>query len=208
MIDLTYGQIIGEGEVRVCYQHPDRKDLCIKVTKQQSVHSLKKRTIGNIFRKLILPKLNIGNPNAREYNAYQAIKKKSAYALTFITPIYSLEQTTYGLGLVSKKTPQIETLEDQLLSKSNLTEENEKLVIDMLEALLKEEIYLFDLNLKNIAFITQNNRRSITLLDIKDYMNPKGIIPLEKYIPILARKKMIRRSQRLLNRIGIKHTLT
>ncbi len=201
--DLTNSRKIGDGEVRICYEHPSDPNLCIKIIKPQSWKSLPKHSLGNIVRKLLFPIFGLANPNKKELIAYTRIKRKSSTALSFIPTIHNIEDTSLGPGLVTTRIPYTQTIYDIVNSGKTLEDTDQALITNMIHTFLREKIYLFDLNLKNIAFIGEGDKRKVMVMDIKDYLSPKGIFPLEKYFPRLAKEKMLRRSNRLFQRIGI-----
>ena len=78
MIFIDKENYISEGKTRICYEHPDNKDLCIKVMK---------------------PAHKDAEFLIKEIQYYKKIQEKNKnYALTFFANYYGTIDTNLGLG--------------------------------------------------------------------------------------------------------------
>lgn len=186
MIILDDSLLINQGTVRACYQHPHESNLIIKVP------------IGN--------KKDRDEANSIELEGYQTLIQQHKN-ISCISRCYGLEETNLGLGLIcdcvfdadSSVSKSILDLinSDSSLDISYLT----KVIKDFTDYLLRENIYIFDLNVKNIV-IQQQTDGSYTpiIIDVKGASELKEFIPLSRYIPYFRKRKLARRCRQLLER--------
>lgn len=178
--------IIGEGMERICYLHPDDQDKVVKIAK--------KATHGN-------------KQNHYEYKTYTYLSKHHGY-LDCISHCFGFSETDLGPGLVCQcirdYTGEIsKTLFDSLnMPTEGSYQEMRKVVEIFCEHLINENIQLFDLNPKNIVLkFEQSGQYKAVSIDLKGRYANKEFIPFSTFIPFLSRKKLTRRSERLLNRM-------
>jgi len=67
--------------------------------------------------------------------------------------------------------------------------------------LLQRHIPLFDLNAGNFVVIPEGNGARLFCVDAKSVLGGKEFLPLSRYFPVLLRRKIARRAQRLRQRI-------
>ncbi len=73
--------------------------------------------------------------------------------------------------------------------------------------LISKRIYIFDINLKNIALkLHHDGTYQPFIIDLKGRYDNKEIVPLSSYIDYFSRKKLERRCRQFLERIPIHRT--
>ena len=186
MIILDKSLLINQGTVRACYHHPHKSKQVIKVP------------TGN--------KKDRDKANSIELEGYQTLIQQHKN-ITCISRCYGLEETNMGLGLICDCIVDA----DGAVSKSILDlihSENAldiayltKVIKDFTDFLLKENIYIFDLNVKNIVIQQQaDGAYTPIIIDVKGASELKEFIPLSRYIPYFKKRKLARRCRQLLER--------
>ena len=186
MLRLKNAIKIGEGMERVCYLHPENQEKVVKISKN--------RTRGckqNLF----------------EYKTYTYLEKHHGQ-LDCISRCFGFSDTDLGPGLVCQcirdYNGQISrTLLDTLVNPNEISpREIKQIVGDFCNRIIEDNIQLFDLNPKNIVVrIEQPGRYRAVSIDLKGRYAANEFIPLSTYIPILSRRKLQRRVDRLFTMI-------
>lgn len=186
MIILDKNLLINQGTVRACYRHPHDNNLIIKVP------------TGN--------KKDRDKANAIELEGYQSLMRDHNN-LTCISRCHGLEKTNMGLGLICDCIIDADgsvskSILDLINSENSLDFSYLKEVVNnFTQYLLKENMYIFDLNVKNIVIQQQaNGTYTPIIIDVKGASELKEFIPLSRYIPYFRRKKLERRCRQLLER--------
>lgn len=186
MIRLDKSLLINQGTVRACYHHPHDNRLVIKVPTGKK----KEREKANFI----------------ELKGYQTLTQQHKN-LSCISRCHALEKTNMGLGLICDCVIDA----DGSVSKSILDFINSdnslefsylrEVVKSFTDYLIKENIYIFDLNVKNIVLQQQaNGTYTPIIIDVKAANELKEFIPISRYIPYFRRKKLERRCRQLLER--------
>ncbi|RLB84446.1 MAG: hypothetical protein DRH26_19215 [Deltaproteobacteria bacterium] len=187
MIYLYDSQILKRGTTRVCYQYHHKPDLIVKI----AVNGNKEGVSANL----------------RELDGYQYLIREHAdldrisHCLGFIT-------TDKGKGLVCQcirddNGEVSKSVWDIIVYQEDHDIAHIKSVLtDFCEYLRDNDIFLFDLNLKNILLQEKSGGTYIPhVIDLKGRYDLNEFIPFSKYSKFFARKKLKRRTRQLLERV-------
>ena len=199
MISLEEVKPFAEGGNRVCYIHPDNKNLCLKISKSEVVKKM--RSNAPWYKKLRSEKSF--DDNYREERAYQqrAIKKNPQKIWKHLAKWYEFVETSKGLAscteLITNNDKIALNLEEYLFSKGRTKE------ID--KALKEFEIFLKETKLltKNIIphnLAVKEDDYGLTL-KIIDGLGSMSFIPLPEISNALANRYIKRRIDLMYSRI-------
>ena len=199
MISLEEVKPFAEGGNRVCYIHPDNKNLCLKISKSEVVKKM--RSNAPWYKKLRSEKSF--DDNYREERAYQqrAIKKNPQKIWKHLAKWYEFSETSKGLAwcteLITNNDKIALNLEEYLFSKGRTKE------ID--KALKEFEIFLKETKLltKNIIphnLAVKEDDYGLTL-KIIDGLGSMSFIPLQEISNALANRYIKRRIDLMYSRI-------
>ena len=199
MISLEEVKPFAEGGNRVCYIHPDNKNLCLKISKSEVVKKI--RSNAPWYKKLRSEKSF--DDNYREERAYQqrAIKKNPQKIWKHLAKWYEFVETSKGLAscteLITNNDKIALNLEEYLFSKGRTKE------ID--KALKEFEIFLKETKLltKNIIphnLAVKEDDYGLTL-KIIDGLGSMSFIPLPEISNALANRYIKRRIELMYSRI-------
>ena len=199
MISLEEVKPFAEGGNRVCYIHPDNKNLCLKISKSEVVKKM--RSNAPWYKKLRSEKSF--DDNYREERAYQqrAIKKNPQKIWKHLAKWYEFVETSKGLAscteLITNNDKIALNLEEYLFSKGRTKE------ID--KALKEFEIFLKETKLltKNIIphnLAVKEDDYGLTL-KIIDGLGSMSFIPLPEISNALANRYIKRRIELMYSRI-------
>ena len=199
MISLEEVKPFAEGGNRVCYIHPDNKNLCLKISKSEVVKKI--RSNMPWYKKLRSEKSF--DDNYREERAYQqrAIKKNPQKIWKHLAKWYEFVETSKGLSscteLITNNDKIALNLEEYLFSKGRTKE------ID--KALKEFEIFLKETKLltKNIIphnLAVKEDDYGLTL-KIIDGLGSMSFIPLPEISNALANRYIKRRIDLMYSRI-------
>ena len=199
MISLEEVKPFAEGGNRVCYIHPDNKNLCLKISKSEVVKKM--RSNAPWYKKLRSEKSF--DDNYREERAYQqrAIKKNPQKIWKHLAKWYEFVETSKGLAscteLITNNDKIALNLEEYLFSKGRTKE------ID--KALKEFEIFLKETKLltKNIIphnLAVKEDDYGLTL-KIIDGLGSMSFIPLSEISNTLANRYIKRRIELMYSRI-------
>ena len=199
MISLEGVKPFAEGGNRVCYIHPDNKNLCLKISKSEVVKKM--RSNAPWYKKLRSE--NSFDDNYREERAYQqrAIKKNPQKIWKHLAKWYEFVETSKGLAscteLITNNDKIALNLEEYLSSKGRTKE------ID--KALKEFEIFLKETKLltKNIIphnLAVKEDDYGLTL-KIIDGLGSMSFIPLPEISNALANRYIKRRIELMYSRI-------
>ena len=199
MISLEEVKPFAEGGNRVCYIHPDNKNLCLKISKSEVVKKM--RLNAPWYKKLRSEKSF--DDNYREERAYQqrAIKKNPQKIWKHLAKWYEFVETSKGLAscteLITNNDKIALNLEEYLFSKGRTKE------ID--KALKEFEIFLKETKLltKNIIphnLAVKEDDYGLTL-KIIDGLGSMSFIPLPEISNALANRYIKRRIELMYSRI-------
>ncbi len=187
MLVLDDTLLIGRGQVRCCFRHPRDDRLVIKVP--AGPHKVQIQA------------------NHKEMKGYRFLLRRHGL-LDCISHCHAFVATSHGEGLVCDCIRDSDGTISQTIwvmvhSPDGCDLGNILTTVEQFSAYLAEkDIWLFDLNLKNIALARQPDGtfRAISL-DLKGRYDNNEFIPFSSYIGFLARKKRDRRARQLLERI-------
>ena len=188
MISLNSDLLINSGKVRVCYQHPSNSNLVIKIP----VGSKKKEKQANI----------------KELKGYQMLMREHV-DLFCISHCYGFVSTDRGKGLVcdcirDDDGSVSKTIWDIIICQEECDIKYVQKVAEKLcSYLIFRDIFIFDLNLKNIALRLQKDMTyQPVVLDLKGRYDNNELIPWSSHILYFARRKLARRCGQLIDRIS------
>ena len=199
MISLEEVKPFAEGGNRVCYIHPDNKNLCLKISKPEVVKKM--RSNAPWYKKLRSEKSF--DDNYREESAYhqRAIKENPQKIWRHLAKWYEFVETSKGLAscteLITNNDKVALNLEEYLFSKGRTSE------ID--KALKEFEIFLKETKLltKNIIphnLAVKENDSELTL-KIIDGLGCMSFIPLPEISNTFADRYIKRRIELMYSRI-------
>ncbi len=187
-VHLSGRNPLSRGMERECYEHPTDPGLVIKIP------------LSSRHRKC--------QANDDELRGYQLLKSDNI-PLDFISHCYGYIDTDLGKGLlcdcIRDDNGEVSlTLWDLLIDQDDCDVRYIKKVIQQLcDDLIKYQVWIFDLNLKNI--VLRKNRDGFYqpfIIDLKGRSANTELIPLSRYIPYFSLKKLKRRSRQLIERIS------
>ncbi len=179
---------LNRGVERVCYVHPLEPELVIKVPLQ-----VDKKKCG---------------ANEEELKGYHLLVKDKV-KLDFISHCHGYVDTDMGQGLLCDCIRDADgevsrTIWDIVIHQDDcdvnyIVEIAEKLC----HTLKSNKVWIFDLNLKNIALQRKaNGSYKPYIIDLKGRAVRTEFIPITRYIPYLSMKKLERRCNQLIDRIA------
>ena len=199
MINLQGVRPFAEGGNRICYVHPDDKNLCLKITKPEVVKKM--HSNAPWYKKLRSEKSF--DDNFREEVAYRqrAIKKNPQKIWRHLAKWYDFVETSQGLAscteLIKNNDKVALNLEEYLFSKGRTPE------ID--QALLEFETFLKETKLLTKNIIPHNlavkEDNSGLILKIIDGLGCMSFIPLPEISNTFAERYIKRRIELMYLRI-------
>lgn len=187
MLIIDDSLLINQGTVRSSYHHPDNHRLLIKIP----VEEKKKKNFAN----------------KTELRGYHSLLMEQVN-LDYISHCYGFVHTNLGDGLVcdcilDADGAVSQTIWDRIIYD---TEVDIDYIIEIAKEfcnfLMANNVFVFDLNLKNIALSKQKDGKyKPFIIDLKGRHDTKELIPVARYIPFLQRRKLERRCKQLLERI-------
>lgn len=182
---LTLTNFIAKGATRICFEHPNDAEKCIKVMARfKDEHLLK-----------------------REIKTYLNIK----YYVGDYLPGYEIElaETNLGKGLVCELLRDdngafSKPLEDYMKD-HQIGDELKGQMCNFAYNLVEHDIIFYDFNLRNFIVQIRNGMERLYYVDLKSYDNykPMTFLRLEKVITPLAKRIMVRRLKRLFAILNI-----
>ena len=199
MINLEGVRPFAEGGNRVCYVHPDNKNLCLKISKPEVVKKM--RSNAPWYKKLRSEQSF--DDNFREERAYQqrAIKENPQKIWRHLARWHEFVKTSKGLAscteLITNNDKVALNLEEYLFSKGRTSEIN--------DALKEFEMFLKETKLltKNIIphnLAVKENDSGLTL-KIIDGLGCMSFIPLPEISDAFAKRYIKRRIELMYSRI-------
>ncbi|MFH7320448.1 YrbL family protein [Desulfurivibrio sp. D14AmB] len=181
---LQDDHILGRGGLRVCYLHPQDPNLVIKLPVGGKTEEIK--------------------ANISELKSFQALVAKHGQ-LPFISRCHGLVNTNRGEGLVcdcirDASGAVSKTIWDLFTSGKKYDIDNIILLAtDFCNFLQKNDVWLFDLNLQNLALQVQHGSSCrIIAIDLKGRFSNNEFIKISSYFDFFARRKVKRRCHQLL----------
>ena len=199
MINLEGVKPFAEGGNRVCYVHPDKKNLCLKISKLEVVKKM--RSSAPWYKKLRSEKSF--DDNFREERAYQqrAVKENPQKIWRHLARWHEFVETSKGLAscteLITNNDKVALNLEEYLFSKGRTSEIN--IALKEFEMFLKETKLLT----KNIIphnLAVKENDSGLTL-KIIDGLGCMSFIPLPEISDTFADRYIKRRIELMHSRI-------
>jgi hypothetical protein len=188
MIYLNNSLLISRGTLRASYLHPENYNLIIKVSADGQDSGIQ--------------------ANQKELKGYHRLVRNHGH-LDYISHCHTIIETSLGPGLLCDCIRD----EDGAVSKTiwDLVIYQDSCDIDYLqrvaekfcELLIERDIFLFDINLKNIAMKRlDDGTYQPYAIDLKGPYDNSEFLGLSSHIKFLGRRKLKRRSAQLLARIA------
>jgi len=199
MIDLSNSKPFAEGGNRACYQHPNNKNICLKITYAGLPQKLKK--IAPWYKKY--RSFDSFDDNKREELAYnqKAISKNESIVWDHLVRWHGFEETSMGLASATEMVLNdgviAETLESYLFA--NGKDEKITVAINDFESWLKKTLILT----KNIIphNIVVKKTEGKLQLKIIDGLGCSSFLPLPKISNFFAKRYVSRRIELMHSRI-------
>ena len=178
MLILKKDHYIGEGEIRLCYYHPDDTNLCVKIPRETTTRNYTLKEI-KYFKKL-------------------SKRKKKNYSYKFFSDFKGELLTNHGLGQIfdlildydSKEVSK--TLEYYLLHSNIVSDDKiESALIKLKQMMIKHRVFTRDLRSRNICCRLINSKNDIELIII-DGIGHRDFFPLADWFYYFSRKKVER----------------
>ena len=199
MINLEGVRPFAEGGNRVCYIHPDNKNLCLKISKQEVIKKI--RSNAPWYKKLRSEKSF--DDNFREERAYQqrAVKENPQKIWRHLARWHEFVETSKGLAscteLITNNDKVALNLEEYLFSKGRTLEIN--IALKEFEMFLKET-KLLTKNIIPHKLAVKENDPGLTL-KIIDGLGCMSFIPLPEISDAFAKRYIKRRIELMYSRI-------
>lgn len=182
---LRLSKFIGKGATRICFEHPEDPNKCIKVAVRPKDNAVLEKELKTYF----LVRLYI-----EEY---------------LITYDHKPVDTNLGKGLVCEllrdDDGSYSKSLDYYLSKGPLDDEIVSQIWHFSYSLVEHDVFFYDFNLKNFIVQIKGGHKFLHYTDLKSFENYKSwtFLKLEKIIMPLARYLMIKRLKRLFDILEI-----
>ncbi len=182
---LKLSKFIGKGESRICFEHPDNRNKCVKVSVRHKESHLLEKELKN------------------------SLKIKPYLGDFILNYEKKLVDTDQGVGLVC------ELLRDDngecskalayYLARGEFDDELKKQVWRFYYNLLAHDVFVYDFNLGNFMVQIKNGRKYLKYTDLKSFENCKSwtFLKLERVFPFLAHFIMHRRLKKFFSVIGL-----
>lgn len=186
-----------QGGNRLCFVHPESKDLCIKVLRPDRLPILKRRE--KSFPKN-LKSLSAFDDNLQEAKTFQQITNEvGEQAYSLIPRCHGFVDTNYGKGLC------IDLIRDHsgtisVTLKQYLWENGKTAIIEQLLHSFGERWVALCMPSRNLLLhniVVQCNENGPAQLIVIDGLGWQNVISLARYIKPLARRKAARKVKRL-----------
>lgn len=178
MLILNKDHYIGEGEIRLCYYHPDDMNLCVKIPRETTTRNYTLKEI-KYFKKL-------------------SKRKKKNYSYKFFSDFQGEVLTNHGLGqifdlILDYDSNEVSKTLEYYLLHSNIVSDNkiESALIKLKQMMIKHRVFTRDLRSRNICCRLINSKNDIELIII-DGIGHRDFFPLADWFYYFSRKKVER----------------
>ncbi len=184
MLELT--KFIAKGATRLCFEHPENKNLCAKVYVRFKDEKLLKRD---------LQVYSYVKDELKDYVVYHQEQ---------------IVQTNLGKAIIAKL---LRDDDDSYSKTLNYYYEHNIIDAEIISQLyhfayklVEHDIFFYDFNLNNFTIEAKNGKKKLYYTDIKSFERYKswGFLKLEKIVPFIARYIMKKRLKRLFLNLKIK----
>ena len=178
MLIINKDHYIGEGEIRLCYYHPDDMNLCVKIPRETTTRNYTLKEI-KYFKKL-----------SKRY--------KRNYSYKFFSDFQGEVLTNHGLGqifdlILDYNSNEVSKTLEYYLLHSNIVSDNkiESALIKLKQMMIKHRVFTRDLRSRNICCRLVNSKNDIELIII-DGIGHRDFFPLADWFYYFSRKKVER----------------
>ena len=200
MIDLSNSKPFANGGNRACYQHPNNKNICLKITHAGLPEKLKKSAPW--YKKF--RRAQSFDDNIRERNGYKqkAVLNNEPKIWDHLVRWYGFEETSNGLAsateLIINDGQIAETLESYLKKHGKDSKINE--AINDFEIWLLDTLLLTKNILPHNVVVKKTDEKLI--LKIVDGLGCQNFLPFPKISKNFARRYVLRRIELMHSRIN------
>lgn len=180
MPDVRNWKIIGRGDERICYLHPDDPGRCIKLSRREKAKQTR-----------------------RELRYFRMLKRRKV-PFTFIPEFFGVVKDDEVIGieqqLVLDESAEVPPSVAGYLSKPLTPEQTRRFWagLDALkDYLLAYNVVPCDLVMSNLLVIERPNTTDVMLID---GLGASELIPLPEYVPWLGRRKIRRKWARFMEK--------
>lgn len=202
-IKLTPDLLIGSGDNRICYRHPDNQALCVKVDKPNGLTARKRGGLLGRLRRLLFWRRGELTHNEREYLNHLAAHKHAGRDFYRFAPCCrGLVATSEGVGLIfdlvrdsnGRPSPR---LADFVEENPAARRETALAMVDELQSFLLANDFRFQFSFHPWHLLVQSaeGERRLILSDWKG--ENRELIPISSWFRVFARAKIRRRFDRL-----------
>ena len=201
MISLEEVKPFAEGGNRVCYIHPDNKNLCLKISKSEVIKKM--RSNAPWYKKLRSE--NSFDDNYREERAYQqrAIKKNPQKIWKHLAKWYGMVETSIGLAseteLIRDNKNNIAITLEKYLFTYGMTDEIKEALKDFESWLRSTLVLTKNIIPHNIVLGYEDDK---IILKIVDGLGSKSYLPFTYTSDFFASKYVERRIELMQSRIN------
>tara|TARA_Y100001956_G_scaffold80259_1_gene95082 strand:- start:3816 stop:4358 length:543 start_codon:yes stop_codon:yes gene_type:complete len=174
MLDLTDAVVIGKGSERICYQHPNDANLCIKVR-----YRVKRSR----------------DESQREFEYAQSLKHPDL--VPYALPIEWLE-TSEGKGLVFPLIRDDDGSLSMSLGKLDIKSKLSELFDEFEDSILTNNLSLTDLRLQNLVLQKNGDNERIVMIDGYGFTNDflKNVFKVTRVITYIQTKRRLEKFRR------------
>lgn len=200
MIDLSNSKPFANGGNRACYQHPNNKNICLKITHARLPEKLKKSAPW--YKKF--RRAQSFDDNIREKNGYEqkAVLNNEPKIWNHLARWYGFEETSNGLAsateLILNDGQIAETLESYLKKHGKDNKINE--AINDFEIWLLDTLLLTKNILPHNVVVKETDKKLI--LKIVDGLGCQSFLPFPRISKNFARRYVLRRIELMHSRIN------
>lgn len=188
MLTLNDDLKISHGKTRDCYEHPTNLNLVVKTAFAGDKDG--------------------ESSNIMEMQAYQNLMRLHP-GLSCISHCHDFISTNKGKGLLCQCIRNYDgsiakSIWDIILYQESCDIQYIEMVTsNFCDHLRSQDIFIFDINLKNVVLQLQEDGTYIPyIIDFKSQVDTKEFFPITKYSKYFARKKLVRRTNQLISRIS------
>lgn len=188
MLILNEDCKISNGTTRDCYEHPTNRDLVVKTAlageqEGESANIMEMQAYQNLMR--LHPELScishchdFINTNRGKGLLCECIRNSDG----------SIAKSIYDI-IIYQESPDIQYIE--------------MVISNFCDHLRAQDIFIFDINLKNIVLqLQEDGTYTPYIIDFKSQVDTKEFFPITKYSKYFSRKKLARRTNQLIGRIS------
>lgn len=188
MVQLSSELIIGEGNSRMCYLHPDSPDKIIKIEKVQNVDNYK--------------------PNNKIEDIYMQFLISSGKDLSLLPKYYGIVDTNLGKGIIFEKiknsdNSEIFSFKEAIIKQYFSQSISHDLLVKLIQYLRKNLILFVDISFDNILCRKNNDTYELIIIDGLGSRKLKLNFWLNMKFKFLAKRKVLKQTKKMFEQYQI-----